>query len=42
MSGFTECPNCVKDKVMIPLRSDGNSMICPLCESVFLKIPPKK
>ena len=35
MGGFPECPNCIKDKVIIPLSEDGDSMVCPLCESVY-------
>jgi uncharacterized Zn-finger protein len=35
MSGFLECPNCVKDQVIVPLRPDENSMVCPFCESVY-------
>jgi hypothetical protein len=42
MSEFTECPNCVKDKVIVPLKEDGYSMVCPLCESVYWQILPKK
>lgn len=34
MSGFTECPNCVQDRIIVPLRPYGNSMVCPLCEFV--------
>ena len=35
MSGFTECPNCAKDKIMVPLRPDGDSMVCSLCQLIF-------
>jgi len=32
MRGFIECPNCVKDKVIVPLKPWRDSMVCPLCE----------
>ncbi len=35
MSGFTECPNCVMDRVIVPLTKEGRSKVCPLCESVY-------
>jgi len=42
MSRYTECPNCLKDKMIVPLSEDvvplsedGDSMVCPLCESVY-------
>jgi len=35
MSEYTECPNCVKDKMIVPLRAEGDSRICPLCETVY-------
>ena len=35
MRGYTECPNCIKDKMIVPLRADGDSMVCPLCESIY-------
>ena len=35
MSGYTECPNCVKEQLIVPLRAKGNSMVCPLCASMY-------
>ena len=35
MSGFTECPNCVKKRLSVPLRMEGDSRVCPLCEAIF-------
>ncbi len=35
MKGFTECPNCIKDRLCVPLRTEGDSRVCPLCESIF-------
>jgi hypothetical protein len=35
MRGFNECPNCVKDRVVVPLRADGDSWVCPLCDSIY-------
>ena len=35
MNGFTKCPNCVKKSVIIPLRVEGNSMVCSFCESIY-------
>ena len=32
MSNYTKCPNCIEDSLEIPLRQDGESLICPLCE----------
>lgn len=35
MSGYTECPNCVMDRIIVPLNPEKNSMVCPLCQSKF-------
>jgi len=35
MSGYTKCPNCSKDGLTVPLKVEGDSMICPFCESVY-------
>ena len=35
MQGFIECPNCVRDRLTVPLRTEGDSRVCPLCESIF-------
>ncbi len=35
MSGFTECKKCLQDRIIVPLREDGDSMVCSLCESVY-------
>jgi len=35
MSEFTKCPNCLREKLIVPLRGNSSSMACPLCESVF-------
>jgi len=32
MGGITECPNCAKEGLVIPLKEDGDSMVCSLCE----------
>ena len=32
MSNYTKCPNCIEDRLDVPLRLDGESMFCPLCE----------
>ena len=37
MSEFTSCPNGVKDSIFVPLRTEGNLMVCPLCESEYSK-----
>lgn len=37
MAGFTECPNCVQDRIIVPLKPKGNLMICALCESEYHK-----
>ncbi len=45
MSQLRECPNCLKYNVGINLEEKDDSMVCPVCESVFgkpKKIPPKK
>ena len=35
MKEYIECPNCIKDKFIVPLRNNSNSRFCPLCESIF-------
>lgn len=35
MSSYIKCPNCVKESLEVPLRQDGEFMICPLCESEY-------
>ena len=35
MNGYTECPNCVMDRIIVPLRAEKNAMVCPLCESIY-------
>jgi transcription elongation factor Elf1 len=35
MSGFTKCPSCVEKLVVVTLKVEGASMVCPLCESVY-------
>ncbi len=35
MGEYPECPNCVKDLLGVPLRYEGDSLVCPLCESVY-------
>jgi len=40
MSQLRECPNCLKYNVGITLEEKDDSMVCPVCESVFGK--PKK
>jgi len=45
MSQPRECPNCLKYNVGINLEEKDDSMVCPVCESVFAKPkknPPKK
>lgn len=37
MNQFLECPNCEKYQVGVPLRTEGDSMVCPVCESTFEK-----
>ena len=32
MNNYTKCPDCMKDSLDIPLRQEGESRICPLCE----------
>ena len=32
MSNYTKCPNCIEDRLDIPLRQNGGSFIFPLCE----------
>jgi hypothetical protein len=40
MRGYTECPNCVQDRIIVPLKKEGSYRICPLCESIYhSKIP---
>jgi len=38
MSGFTKCPECVKQLVEVPLREKRGFMECPFCESIYGKI----
>jgi hypothetical protein len=35
MTGFIKCLNCVKQSIEVPLKADGDSMVCSLCESVY-------
>ena len=35
MGECPECPNCVKDHLGVPLSYEGDSLVCPLCESVY-------
>ena len=35
MGEFTKCPNCIKQLVGVPLRPNGDSRVCPFCESVY-------
>ena len=35
MSLLEECPNCIKHKIGVPLREEGDSMVCPVCESIY-------
>jgi len=35
MSGNAECPNCIKDRIIVPLKLEGKSLVCPVCESVY-------
>jgi hypothetical protein len=37
MSQSPECPNCLKYEIGVPLREEGDSLICPVCESIFSK-----
>ncbi len=32
MSGITECPNCAKKGLGVPLKKEGDSMVCYLCD----------
>jgi len=31
MSGFTECPNCAKDGLTVPMSVKDNGFVCSLC-----------
>ncbi len=31
MSGYTKCPNCVKEGLTVPMTEDDNSLVCSLC-----------
>ncbi len=42
MSLLHECPNCLKYKVGIALEVKDDSMVCPVCESIYGKVLPKK
>ncbi len=45
MSQLRECPNSLKYNVGINLEEKDDSMVCPVCKSVYEKpknIPPKK
>jgi hypothetical protein len=35
MGGFTKCPNCIKQLVEVPLKLEGDLLVCPFCESVY-------
>jgi len=35
MSGFTNCPNCAKEGLSVPLTKGDNCLVCSLCESTF-------
>ena len=35
MGDYPECPNCQKDSLVISLKFEGGSLVCPLCESVY-------
>ncbi len=37
MNGYTECPNCVMDRLIVPLKSRGHFSVCPVCEKTFEK-----
>jgi len=32
MGVITECPNCSKEGLTVPLKKEGDSMVCSLCE----------
>ncbi len=42
MSLLHECPKCIKYKIGVTLEEKGDSMVCPVCESVYGKSLPKK
>ena len=31
MNGVTECPNCSKDGLTVPMSEDENGFVCSLC-----------
>jgi len=31
-NGVPKCPNCAREGLEVPLKEDGDSMICSLCE----------
>ena len=35
MSGFTQCPNCAKEGLTVPLSVDAMKLACALCGSTF-------
>ena len=37
MNEYTECPECVMDRIIVPLEKRGSSMICPMCDWTFQK-----
>jgi uncharacterized Zn finger protein (UPF0148 family) len=37
MSQLHECPNCIKYKMGVPLEEKDESMVCPVCESIYGK-----
>jgi len=37
MSLLHECPNCMKYKIGVILEEKDDSMVCPVCESIFGK-----
>ena len=38
MSLLHECPKCLKFKIGVPLQRQGDSMVCPVCESVYWEL----
>ena len=35
MKEFTKCPSCVEKLVVVTLKEEGNSMVCPFCDFVY-------
>ena len=33
--GFTDCPRCANQGLMIPLKKENDQYVCSMCKSVY-------